>query len=80
MRLANHYLKIRLVSVISSVVLLCLLPVPQDASKQTTNLPVAFNGFGGTGPLYLGQDARIFKKQSLTLEMIAVQISYKFRF
>lgn len=43
-----------------------------SVSAQTTNLRVAFNGFGGTGPLYLGQDAGIFKKQNLTLEMIFI--------
>jgi len=29
------------------------------ALAQTTNLHVAFNGFGGTGPLYLAQDVGI---------------------
>lgn len=37
---------------------------------QTTNIRIAFNGFGGTAALYLGQDAGIFKKHNLTLEMI----------
>jgi ABC-type nitrate/sulfonate/bicarbonate transport system substrate-binding protein len=42
------------------------------ALAQTTNLRVAFNGFGGTGPLYLGQDAGILKKHHLTLEMMFI--------
>ena len=33
---------------------------------------VAFNGFGGIAPIYLGQDAGIFKKQNLNLEMIFI--------
>ena len=39
---------------------------------QTTNLRIAFNGYGGTMPLFLGQDAGIFKKQNLQLEMIFI--------
>lgn len=39
---------------------------------QTTNLRIAFNGFGGTAPLYLGQDVGIFKKHNLNLEMIFI--------
>ncbi len=33
---------------------------------------IAFNGFGGTPPLYLGQDVGIFKKQGLQLELIFI--------
>lgn len=39
---------------------------------QTTNVRIAFNGFGGIAPLYLGQDVGIFKKQGLNLEMIFI--------
>src|SRR5262245_37292593 len=42
------------------------------SSAQTTNLRIAFNGFGGTAPLYLGQDVGIFKKHNLNLEMIFI--------
>lgn len=42
------------------------------ALAQTTNLRIAFNGFGGTGALYLGQDAGIFRKHNLGLEMIFI--------
>ncbi len=42
------------------------------AAAQTTDVRIAFNGFGGTGPLYLGQDAGIFKKHHLRLEMIFI--------
>ncbi|MGH7872865.1 MAG: ABC transporter substrate-binding protein [Candidatus Binatia bacterium] len=45
--------------------------VVAPAAAQTT-VRVAFNGFGGTGPLYLGQDAGIFKKHNLNLEMIFI--------
>jgi NitT/TauT family transport system substrate-binding protein len=41
-------------------------------SAQTTNLRIALNGFGGTVPLYLGQDVGIFKKHNLNLEMIFI--------
>ncbi len=43
-----------------------------EVSAQTTNVRIAFNGFGGVAPLYLGQDAGIFKKQNLTLELIFI--------
>jgi NitT/TauT family transport system substrate-binding protein len=42
------------------------------SSAQSTNLRIAFNGFGGTAPLYLGQDVGIFKKHNLNLEMIFI--------
>ena len=42
------------------------------ALAQTTNLRIAFNGFGGTAPMYLGQDVGIFKKHNLNLEMIFI--------
>ena len=42
------------------------------AIAQTTNLRVAFNGFGGTGPLYLAQDVGILRTHNLTLEMIFI--------
>ena len=44
---------------------------PVGANAQTT-MRIAFNGFGGTPPLYLGQDAGIFKKQGLNLEMVLI--------
>ena len=53
-----------------SVLLLLLVAVP-NAPAQTT-VRIAFNGFGGTPPLYLGQDAGIFKKQGLNLEMVLI--------
>jgi NitT/TauT family transport system substrate-binding protein len=43
-----------------------------SAFAQTTSVRIAFNGFGGAGPLYLGEDAGIFKKQGLNLEMIFI--------
>ena len=50
----------------------CCVFVPIGAGAQTTNVRIAFNGFGGIAPLYLGQDAGIFKKHSLNLEMIFI--------
>jgi NitT/TauT family transport system substrate-binding protein len=48
----------------------CLV-LPVGVSAQTT-VRIAFNGFGGVAPLYLGQDAGIFKKQNLNLELIFI--------
>jgi len=45
---------------------------PFGAGAQTSNIRIAFNGFGGIAPLYLGQDVGIFKKQGLNLEMIFI--------
>ena len=43
------------------------------AIAQTTNLRVAFNGFGGTGPLYFSaQDVGILRTHNFTLEMIFI--------
>ena len=53
----------------SFAVLFCE-PVPHFA--QVTTIRIAFNGFGGTAPLYLGTDAGIFKKQGLNLEMVFI--------
>jgi ABC-type nitrate/sulfonate/bicarbonate transport system substrate-binding protein len=39
---------------------------------QTSDLRIAFNGFGGVAPIYLGQDAGIFRKYNLNLEMIFI--------
>jgi ABC-type nitrate/sulfonate/bicarbonate transport system substrate-binding protein len=49
-----------------------ILGASATAFAQTTNVRIAFNGFGGVAPLYLGQDAGIFKKQNLALEMIFI--------
>lgn len=45
---------------------------PAGARAQTTNVRIAFNGFGGIAPIYLGQDAGIFKKRALNLELIFI--------
>ncbi len=39
---------------------------------QTTNVSIAFNGFGGTAPLFVGQEVGIFKKQGLNLELVFI--------
>ena len=44
----------------------------EQSWAQTTNVRIAFNGFGGIVPLYLGQDVGLFKKQGLNLEMIFI--------
>jgi NitT/TauT family transport system substrate-binding protein len=41
-------------------------------SAQPTMVRLAFNGFGGIAPLYLGNDAGIFEKQGLNLEMVFI--------
>lgn len=50
----------------------CCMLAPIGAGAQTTNVRIAVNGFGGTAPIYLGQDVGIFKKQGLNLEMIFI--------
>src|SRR5262244_4027440 len=49
----------------------CYLLVPVGGNAQTT-VRIAFNGFGGVAPLYLGDDAGIFKKQGLNLELVFI--------
>jgi len=55
---------------IAFLLLACLWPAA--ALAQTTALRVGFNGFFGAAPLYLAQDAGIFRKQNLNLEMIFI--------
>ena len=69
MRLPRRKVAQLLIIVNSIAVLLSLPPI---IFAQTTNLRIAFNGYGGTVPLFLGQDAGIFKKQNLQLEMIFI--------
>ena len=59
---------------VCTIVLLVGVIIGADVRSfaQTTNVRVAFNGFGGIAPIYLGQDAGIFKKQGLNLEMIFI--------
>ncbi len=42
------------------------------AGAQTTTLRVGFNGFYGAAPLYVAQDAAIFRKHGIALEMIFI--------
>src|SRR5437763_1372425 len=42
------------------------------AAAQSTTLRVGFNGFYGAAPFYLGQDAGIFRKQNIALEMVFI--------
>jgi ABC-type nitrate/sulfonate/bicarbonate transport system substrate-binding protein len=53
-------------------IILALLLLPRGLSAQLTTVRIAFNGFGGVAPLYLGNDAGIFKKQALNLEMVFI--------
>jgi len=62
--------KVVLISSLAACVSLALTRC--DLFAQATNLRIAFNGFGGTTPLFLGQDAGIFKKQNLQLELIFI--------
>src|SRR5215469_8770136 len=51
----------------------CCLLAPVRLSAQTTNVRIAFNGLGGgVAPIYLGDDAGIFKKQGLNLELVFI--------
>ncbi len=44
----------------------------QPTAAQPTTLHVGFNGFYGAAPLYVAQDAGIFRKHGFTLEMIFI--------
>ena len=44
----------------------------RPAAAQMTTLHVGFNGFYGAAPLYVAQDAGIFRKHGFTLEMIFI--------
>jgi len=45
----------------------------REVQAQTTTVRIAFNGLGsGVAPLYLGDDAGIFKKQGLNLELVFI--------
>lgn len=72
MSLANLTIARKFVSGLFIVALTWLPSTDCQVSAQTTNVRIAFNGFGGVAPLYLGQDAGIFKKQNLALELIFI--------
>jgi NitT/TauT family transport system substrate-binding protein len=55
---------------ISFLVLCCFCAAP--AAAQITTLHVGFNGFYGATPLYVAQDAGIFRKHGFTLEMVFI--------
>lgn len=44
----------------------------QPAAAQSTTLHVGFNGFYGAAPLYVAQDAGVFRKHGFTLEMVFI--------
>ena len=44
----------------------------QPASAQFTTLHVGFNGFYGAAPLYVAQDAGIFRKHGFILELVFI--------
>lgn len=44
----------------------------QPSAAQLTTLHVGFNGFYGAAPLYVAQDAGIFRKHGFTLEMVFI--------
>ena len=58
---------------IGSVLLLTLwCTTSQPAAAQTTTLHMAFNGFYGAAPLYVAQDAGVFRKHGFNLELIFI--------
>jgi NitT/TauT family transport system substrate-binding protein len=54
-----------------SFLVLCCFSAPPIAAQLTT-LHVGFNGFYGATPLYVAQDAGIFRKHGFTLEMVFI--------
>ena len=61
-----------LVKVLIAVLVGLVLGWPAGARAQSTTVRIAFNGFGGIAPIYLGQDAGIFKKHALNPELIFI--------
>ena len=59
-------------SILFAVILTSVLLFPRGLPAQLTTVRIAFNGFGGTAPIFLGTDAGIFKKQGLNLEMVFI--------
>src|SRR4051812_43357801 len=55
-----------------TLVLACWWMSAQTAAAQLTTLHVGFNGFYGAAPLYVAQDAGIFRKHGFTLEMVFI--------
>ena len=53
-------------------ILLALCSSAAPAAAQISTLRVGFNGFYGAAPFYLGQDAGIFRRQGIALEMVFI--------
>ena len=70
MRLPNRTIAHKVVVVFSFAAILSLAHC--EVLAQSTTVRIAFNGFGGVAPLYVGQDVGIFKKHNLSLEMIFI--------
>jgi NitT/TauT family transport system substrate-binding protein len=54
------------------IILWLAFVAPAEVSAQLVTVRIAFNGFGGTAPLFLGMDVGIFKKQGINLEMVFI--------
>jgi ABC-type nitrate/sulfonate/bicarbonate transport system substrate-binding protein len=54
------------------IILWLAFVAPAEVSAQPVTVRIAFNGFGGTAPLFLGIDVGIFKKQGINLEMVFI--------
>jgi NitT/TauT family transport system substrate-binding protein len=61
----------RLTAHLIALAVFCLVAAPLPAA-QPTALRLGFNGFYGAAPIYVAQDAGIFRKQGLTLEMVFI--------
>jgi NitT/TauT family transport system substrate-binding protein len=59
------------IKLVAALYFICLALAASVVHAQT-NVRIAFNGFGGVAPLYLGDDAGIFKKQGLNLELVFI--------
>lgn len=57
---------------LAACVLILLLFTAVWENAQSTTLRIGFNGFHGAAPVYLGQEAGLFKKQGLSLELIFI--------
>ena len=65
-------MSVKTIKLVAALCFVCLILATSVVHAQTTDVRIAFNGFGGTAPLFVGQEAGIFKKQGLNLELVFI--------
>src|SRR4030095_10165741 len=61
------------IKLIAALVFIWLALGAAVVHAQTT-VRIAFNGFGGVAPLYLGHETGIFKKHGVNLELVFIPV------